>query len=272
MTDPGVNLERLRALRAPTHNSRLIQERIESHLEAHDGYVALSGGKDSLVVLDFARQVDPNVPVVFFDSGLEFPETYTYLADLQQTWQLNLELIPATTPLLNILITDGSWDHHALEYRTPSLHQALIAEPSASAHISHGPGELWGVRASESRGRRIAYNIALSAETCTCCHDAVAHRAHHGGIIRRENGTVAFSPIWDWTDPQVWSHIACRHLPVNPVYDRLRSMGVPQNDLRISHILDADHLDHGRAVWLKYGWPDLYERLRQLLPRLAEHL
>ena len=37
-------------------------------------YVSFSGGKDSTVLLDLARQVAPEMPAVFFDTGLEFPE------------------------------------------------------------------------------------------------------------------------------------------------------------------------------------------------------
>ena len=42
--------------------------RMDAHLAAHDRYAA-SSGKDSLVVLDLARRVEPDVPVVFFDSA-----------------------------------------------------------------------------------------------------------------------------------------------------------------------------------------------------------
>lgn len=37
-------------------------------------YVSFSGGKDSTVLLDLVRKVDPNVPAVFCDTGLEYPE------------------------------------------------------------------------------------------------------------------------------------------------------------------------------------------------------
>ena len=37
-------------------------------------YVSFSGGKDSTVLLDIARQIYPSIKAVFFDTGLEFPE------------------------------------------------------------------------------------------------------------------------------------------------------------------------------------------------------
>ena len=33
-----------------------------------------SGGKDSTVLLDLARRIYPDIPAVFIDTGLEYPE------------------------------------------------------------------------------------------------------------------------------------------------------------------------------------------------------
>lgn len=37
-------------------------------------FIAFSGGKDSTVLVDIARKVHPEIPLVFVDTGLEFPE------------------------------------------------------------------------------------------------------------------------------------------------------------------------------------------------------
>lgn len=46
----------------------------------YDGkvYVAFSGGKDSTVLLDIVRRIYPDVPAVFSDTGLEFPEVRSF--------------------------------------------------------------------------------------------------------------------------------------------------------------------------------------------------
>ena len=41
-------------------------------------YVSFSGGKDSTVLLDLVRKVVPNVPVVFSNTGLEYPEIQAF--------------------------------------------------------------------------------------------------------------------------------------------------------------------------------------------------
>lgn len=42
-------------------------------------YVSFSGGKDSTVLLDLARRVYPDIEAVFFDTGLEYPETRKFV-------------------------------------------------------------------------------------------------------------------------------------------------------------------------------------------------
>ena len=43
-------------------------------------YVSFSGGKDSLVLLDLARKVNPKIKAMFIDTGLEYPEIKKYVA------------------------------------------------------------------------------------------------------------------------------------------------------------------------------------------------
>ena len=42
-------------------------------------FVAFSGGKDSTVLLDLARKVYPDIPAVFVDTGLEYPEVKQFV-------------------------------------------------------------------------------------------------------------------------------------------------------------------------------------------------
>ena len=56
---------------------RLTKQRIREWVNEYgtDGvYVSFSGGKDSTVLLDIVRQDFPNIPAVFCDTGLEYPE------------------------------------------------------------------------------------------------------------------------------------------------------------------------------------------------------
>lgn len=43
-------------------------------MEYGGAYVSFSGGKDSTVLLDIARKIYPEIPAVFSNTGLEYPE------------------------------------------------------------------------------------------------------------------------------------------------------------------------------------------------------
>lgn len=45
-------------------------------------YVSFSGGKDSTVLLDLVRRIYPEVPAVFVDTGLEFPELRKFVKSI----------------------------------------------------------------------------------------------------------------------------------------------------------------------------------------------
>lgn len=49
--------------------------------------VSFSGGKDSTVLLDIARQAFPNIPAVYVDTGLEYPEIRAFVKTVPNvTW------------------------------------------------------------------------------------------------------------------------------------------------------------------------------------------
>ena len=50
-------------------------------------YVAFSGGKDSVALLDLARRAFPDIPAVFVDTGLEYPELREFVKTIPNvTW------------------------------------------------------------------------------------------------------------------------------------------------------------------------------------------
>jgi 3'-phosphoadenosine 5'-phosphosulfate sulfotransferase (PAPS reductase)/FAD synthetase len=52
------------------------KQRIKEWYERWEGnvYISFSGGKDSTVLLEIVRSMYPDVPAVFVDTGLEYPE------------------------------------------------------------------------------------------------------------------------------------------------------------------------------------------------------
>ncbi len=246
-------------------------DRIAGHLDAHDGFVSWSGGKDSTVVVDLARQVDPHVPVVFYDSGLQFGETRRYLQERSREWRLDFHVIRAEPDLLTVLVAGGGFDHAAADrVLRGSLAEVMIRQPAAAAHAQFGAGSLWGVRAQESPARRLLYRRALGTEGRRLGTERGQVRAAAGGVIRRVDATVTYGPIWDWQRAQVFGYLAGRGIEPNPIYRKLAALGVPEQQIRVDSIIDAAMLANGHIAWLQKGWPELFDQLCQALPRLRE--
>jgi len=61
--------------------------------------------------------------------------------------------------------------------------------------------------------------------------------------------------VWDWSTIEIWAYLACNDIPANPVYERFRRLGAPEDM---------------QGVWLCRGWPQLWQQLVEVLPRLRE--
>lgn len=225
---------------------------IREHLQqVPDTFLSLSGGKDSTLLAYLTSRISPDIPMCFYDSGLEFPENVEYIKLLASEYKWNLHHIQ-TGDILDLIVTRG-WFNHYTEGRETSLSlkEVKIDLPSDLAHKHFGRGRLWGLRANESRGRS-----ALLLPT--------------RGITRYKNGYIACAPLWNWTGDEVQGTLTKHNIPTNPVYTKLTQLGVPEKEQRVGSYFDGG-TDFGRITWLKRGWPDLYESLRTELPRLEEY-
>ena len=85
-----------------------LQQKIDHSLGAIDQfysrldgkvYVSFSGGKDSTVLLDLCRIIDPNIKAVFCNTGNEYPDIVKFVRKLKDTDGYNIEIIrPSITP------------------------------------------------------------------------------------------------------------------------------------------------------------------------------
>lgn len=215
-----------------------------------------SGGKDSTVALWLTRQVRPDIPVCFFDSGLEFPQTLRYIERLAEQWDLNLHIYPAEPDILTLMEQNGSWDRYRVSIPKEMGQKVLIEEPSAKANADHGTSVIYGLRADESRARTV-----LLAKT--------------RGVVRRHSPTgdvveEHFAPLWRWTTRELMNCVATHRIPLNPLYQQMADLGIPERRRRVGTLITADMLEAGRWVHARMLAPDLCRRVEARLPALAE--
>ena len=98
--------ERLAELQALPLNRKIqiTQTRIIEWYQRYKGQVCVSfsGGKDSAVLLHIARQLYPNIPAVFSNTGLEYPEIQRFVKSKD-----NIDIVTPSTRFDEVISTYG---------------------------------------------------------------------------------------------------------------------------------------------------------------------
>jgi len=153
--------------------------------------VVWSTGKDSMVMLFLARQLKPDVKVLFGDTGVHFQETYDFRDRITEEWNLN---IINMVPDVEYEEVKGNRERCCHNLKTlPAL--KTIRELGLKA-------VLVGIRWSEHPVR--------SQE------DYFSKRKNHFRV----------HPMLHWTEKEIWRFIKSHNIPYNPLYDKgFRSIG-----------------------------------------------
>lgn len=207
-------------------------------------YIAWSTGKDSTLCLRLALRVDPKIQVVYFDADSCLPDSEKFIERLVPEWNLNFRRVK-TRPILDVLAQYGL-TYPGIEYQTM---KATVYEPIKSLRAEGYDGVIVGVRAEESRGRKIAASAL-------------------GSMFRaKSSGMLTCWPLAQWASRDVWGATINGELPYNTAYDKTRFAEF--EEMRVSYWAGETNRTYGRYVWLRYYYPDLYRRLAERCPDLA---
>ncbi len=151
---------------------------------------------EDMVVLDMARKVRPDIPVVFLETGYHFAETYAYRDRMAGLWQLNVVNAMPAQPVAEQEAVHG----RLYETHPDQCCKLRKVEPLMRALADY---DVWftGLRREQSPTRA---NLA-QVET---------HRLPSGKEL------LKVSPLAFWTWKEVWSYVTINEIEVLPLYDR----------------------------------------------------
>lgn len=184
--------------------------------------VACSFGKDSLVILHMALKYNPDIKIIFENSGVEFPETIKLKNRLKKEWNLNLfETKPLKTfwkcidlygvPSVRKLGGKGSNAPKCCHYLKEKPALNLQKKLKVNAIIT-------GIQACESRSRTLLAKRYDNKKAPIMSKDNFEFCSQRW--FTKSTQTWMFHPIMLWSIADVWAYIKKHDLPINEVYTK----------------------------------------------------
>ena len=283
-------MEDLRELQAKSLDEKiqLSTARIIEWYEHWEGkvYVSFSGGKDSTVLLDLVRNIYPEVPAVFFDTGLEFPELREFVSRTPNVITLK--------PKMNFVEVIKKFGYPVITKRISDT--VRYAHPGTIRwDLLHGTNKLDNGKASWFNCEKWAYlldaDFKIGSECCNIMkkNPAKQFQTNSGmypyigvmtgeSISRRNNwlhnGCNGFNtkdptstPLAFWNEQDILHYAASKNLSIAPVYGEVKEQnGIYTTTLR----------DRTGCVFCAYGAhsehePNRFQQLAVTHPRLYDY-
>jgi phosphoadenosine phosphosulfate reductase len=172
----------------------LITEEIAKH--PRDLVLTNSFQAEDMVVLHIARQLVPDLPVVFLETGYHFAEIYEYRDRMAREWKLNLINV-----LPEITVAEQESQFGILNQKDASRCCGIRkVKPLFDALESYA---LWftGLRREQAKSR-------------ASLHEVDNFTLPSGKTIRK------ISPLTEWTAKDVWAYAGRHEIPLVDLYDR----------------------------------------------------
>jgi phosphoadenosine phosphosulfate reductase len=172
----------------------LITEEIAKH--PHDLVLTNSFQAEDMVVLHIARQLVPDLPVVFLETGYHFAEIYEYRDRMAREWKLNLINV-----LPEITVAEQESQFGILNQTDASRCCGIRkVKPLFAALESYA---LWftGLRREQAKSR-------------ASLHEVDDFTLPSGKTIRK------ISPLTEWTAKDVWAYAGRHEIPLIDLYDK----------------------------------------------------
>lgn len=244
------------------------QERIGLAIEATERtYVALSGGKDSSVllhlVMEQAIKRNRKVAVMFIDFEAQYQETIRHLLELFEMYKDHIEPHWICIPmLLRNAVTNyeprwicwdeekrGMWVREKPEFcKTEADYPFALPKMEFEEFIVLF-GEWYG------QGKKTSAFIGIRAQESLHRYCAVATWEKINLTLNSWRWTTKITdqiyniyPIYDWLTEDIWRYHAMHPgKPHNGIYDRMQMAGVPLSNQRLCQPFGDDQR---RGLWL----------------------
>jgi phosphoadenosine phosphosulfate reductase len=217
-------------------------------------YVAWSGGKDSTALLHLVQQRRPDIPAVCVQTDIELPDNLEIVERATRELRANLILVQPEVSAWQLVRRYGG-PFGQVNVATSMLDRLCFFAPITQVVEERGFDAVFlGLRAEESRAR-------------------LMNRRKRGLVYANKGrGLLTATPLGDWSGVDVFAYLVSRNLPISSVYSKTKFHPEPER-VREGWWLPGDFMaSRGIVIWLRYYYPDLYDRLAREFPEVAAHV
>jgi len=200
------------------HAKTLIEEAIRNYSRVA---VACSFGKDSMVAVHLAREVEPDIPIFSVMTQYKPRETFEYLSSMNKKWNLGTTVYMVADSIPETL-RDGSLEVILLPTKEFQQKASQIEVQYGSKIYQTNPDECCQLLKVEPT------KVAVSNLDAWICglRNSEGRTREDYQEIEDKGGLIKINPILTFTEAEIWKYMATRAIEPHPWYGKgYRSLG-----------------------------------------------
>jgi 3'-phosphoadenosine 5'-phosphosulfate sulfotransferase (PAPS reductase)/FAD synthetase len=215
--------------------------------------VSFSFGKDSLVCVDLARKIAPDILILNIDRGEggDIQEAIDIYSKFAYAHNLNFHRVKTPRSIMQIYREAGGINVVEKKEITVNLMRGfVIANKRFKIDCA-----IMGLRAEESNGRK----------------QLLKYGTFHEVKQKYRDDKIKYKckPVLNWRGEDIWAYIISNNLPYLSFYDRAAKFSGYEN-ARYSNWAGSAYKERGRFSILKYTMPELFNRFAVEFPEIRE--